>query len=81
MVTLESAAAGSLAEAPAAAGRRPAVEVAHLRKTYGIRTRSRSLPESAARCEPRSASSGAVPARVVFLGRGVFASVSASPAG
>jgi ABC-2 type transport system ATP-binding protein len=35
MVTLESAAAGSLAEAPAAAGRRPAVEVAHLRKTYG----------------------------------------------
>ena len=35
MVTLESAAAGSLAEAPAARGGRPAVEVAHLRKTYG----------------------------------------------
>jgi ABC-2 type transport system ATP-binding protein len=35
MVTLESAAARSRAEAPAAAGRRPAVEVAHLRKTYG----------------------------------------------
>ena len=35
MVTLESAAAGSLAEAAAAAGCRPAVEVAHLRKTYG----------------------------------------------
>jgi ABC-2 type transport system ATP-binding protein len=35
MVTLESAAARSLAETPAAAGRRPAVEVAHLRKTYG----------------------------------------------
>jgi ABC-2 type transport system ATP-binding protein len=35
MVTLESAAAGSLAEAPAAVVRRPAVEVAHLRKTYG----------------------------------------------
>ena len=35
MVTLESAAAGSLAEAPAAVGPRPAVEVAHLRKTYG----------------------------------------------
>ena len=35
MVTLESAAAGSLVEAPAAAGGRPAVEVAHLRKTYG----------------------------------------------
>ena len=35
MVTLESAAAGSRAEAPAAAGRRPAVEVAHLRKSYG----------------------------------------------
>ena len=34
MVTLESTAAGSLAEAPAAAAR-PAVEVAHLRKTYG----------------------------------------------
>jgi hypothetical protein len=29
----------------------------------------------------QSASSGAAPARVVFLGRGVFASVSASPAG
>ena len=35
MATLESPAAVSLAEAPAAAGRRPAVEVAHLRKTYG----------------------------------------------
>jgi ABC-2 type transport system ATP-binding protein len=35
MVTLESAAAGSLAGAPAARGGRPAVEVAHLRKTYG----------------------------------------------
>ncbi len=35
MVTLESAAAGSLAEAPAARGGRPAVEVAHLRKAYG----------------------------------------------
>jgi ABC-2 type transport system ATP-binding protein len=35
MVTLESAAAGSRAETPAAAGGRPAVEVAHHRKTYG----------------------------------------------
>src|SRR5215468_6090494 len=35
MATLESPAAVSLLEAPAAAGRRPAVEVAHLRKTYG----------------------------------------------
>jgi ABC-2 type transport system ATP-binding protein len=35
MATLESPAAVSLQEAPAAAGRRPAVEVAHLRKTYG----------------------------------------------
>jgi ABC-2 type transport system ATP-binding protein len=35
MVTLESAAAEPLVEAPAPAGRRPAVEVAHLRKTYG----------------------------------------------
>jgi ABC-2 type transport system ATP-binding protein len=35
MITLESAATGSLAEATAARGGRPAVEVAHLRKTYG----------------------------------------------
>jgi ABC-type glutathione transport system ATPase component len=35
MATLEITAAGTLAEAPAAAGRRPAVEVRHLRKTYG----------------------------------------------
>jgi ABC-2 type transport system ATP-binding protein len=35
MATLESPAAVFLQEAPAAAGRRPAVEVAHLRKTYG----------------------------------------------
>jgi ABC-2 type transport system ATP-binding protein len=35
MATLESPAAVSEQEAPAAAGRRPAVEVAHLRKTYG----------------------------------------------
>ena len=35
MATLESPAAVSLVEAPAAAGHRPAVEVAHLRKTYG----------------------------------------------
>ena len=35
MVALQSAAAGSRAEAPAAAGQRPAVEVAQLRKTYG----------------------------------------------
>jgi ABC-2 type transport system ATP-binding protein len=35
MVTLERATAGSRAEAPAARGGRPAVEVAHLRKTYG----------------------------------------------
>src|SRR6266576_4218472 len=36
MATLESPAAVSLEEAPAAAGRRPAVEIAHLRKTYGM---------------------------------------------
>src|SRR4029078_9224505 len=35
MATLESPAAVALMEAPAAAGHRPAVEVAHLRKTYG----------------------------------------------
>jgi ABC-2 type transport system ATP-binding protein len=35
MATRESPAAVSLVEAPTAAGRRPAVEVAHLRKTYG----------------------------------------------
>jgi len=35
MATLESPAAVALMEAPAVAGRRPAVEVAHLRKTYG----------------------------------------------
>src|SRR5215813_13272665 len=35
MATRESPAAVSLLEAPAAAGRLPAVEVAHLRKTYG----------------------------------------------
>ena len=35
MATLESPAAVGLMEAPAAAGHRPAVEVAHLRKTYG----------------------------------------------
>ena len=35
MATLESPAAVSLVEAPAAPGGRPAVEVAHLRKTYG----------------------------------------------
>ena len=35
MATLESTAAEPLVEAPAPAGRRPAVEVAHLRKTYG----------------------------------------------
>ena len=35
MATLESTAVRTLAEAPAAAGRRPAVEVRHLRKTYG----------------------------------------------
>ena len=35
MATRESPAAVALMEAPAAAGHRPAVEVAHLRKTYG----------------------------------------------
>ena len=35
MATLESPAAVSLVEAPAAPGGRPAVEVAHLRKSYG----------------------------------------------
>src|SRR5256714_10237825 len=35
MATLESPAAVSLVEAPAAAGGRPAVEIAHLRKSYG----------------------------------------------
>jgi len=35
MATLESTAAEPLVQAPAPAGRRPAVEVAHLRKTYG----------------------------------------------
>src|SRR5690349_15243650 len=35
MATLESPAAASLVEAPAAPGGRPAVEVAHLRKSYG----------------------------------------------
>jgi ABC-type glutathione transport system ATPase component len=35
MATLESTAAETLVEAPAPVGRRPAVEVAHLRKTYG----------------------------------------------
>jgi ABC-2 type transport system ATP-binding protein len=35
MATLESPAAVSRPEAPAAAGGRPAVEIAHLRKTYG----------------------------------------------
>jgi ABC-type glutathione transport system ATPase component len=35
MATLESPAALSPEEAPAAASRQPAVEVAHLRKTYG----------------------------------------------
>jgi len=35
MATLESPVAVALMEAPAAAGHRPAVEVAHLRKTYG----------------------------------------------
>src|SRR6478752_7103475 len=35
MATRESPAAVGLMEAPAAAGHRPAVEVAHLRKTYG----------------------------------------------
>src|SRR6266700_4007883 len=35
MATLESTAAEILVEAPATAGRRPAVEVANLRKTYG----------------------------------------------
>jgi ABC-2 type transport system ATP-binding protein len=35
MATLEITAAGTLAEASPAAGRRPAVEVRHLRKTYG----------------------------------------------
>src|SRR6266568_3901920 len=36
MATLESTAAQILVEAPATAGRRPAVEVRHLRKTYGM---------------------------------------------
>jgi ABC-2 type transport system ATP-binding protein len=35
MATLESTAAEPLVQAPAPAGRRPAAEVAHLRKTYG----------------------------------------------
>jgi ABC-2 type transport system ATP-binding protein len=35
MATLESPAAASLVEAPASPGGRPAVEVAHLRKSYG----------------------------------------------
>jgi len=35
MAILESTAAETLVEAPAPAGRRPAVEIAHLRKTYG----------------------------------------------
>jgi ABC-2 type transport system ATP-binding protein len=35
MATLESTAVNTLVEASAPAGRRPAVEVAHLRKTYG----------------------------------------------
>src|SRR5207248_8513896 len=35
MPTLESPAAVSLVEVPAAPGGRPAVEVAHLRKSYG----------------------------------------------